>query len=158
MKPGELTRQYLDGKRKQFVQPLRLYLTISMVALLERLQRTNENLVRHWGEVMFLLLPAFTLAMAALYRNRRMRFTEHLVQALHLHSFWFIVLGLLLALPSWALWPGVAAMAVYTLLAGRRVYGGRWRMRLLRGAVLGVLYTAMLAAAMALTLLVAILW
>ena len=33
-KPGELTRQYLAGRRKHYVLPLRLYLTISLVVLL----------------------------------------------------------------------------------------------------------------------------
>ena len=33
-KPGELTRQYLAGRRKHFVLPLRLYLSISVVTLL----------------------------------------------------------------------------------------------------------------------------
>jgi hypothetical protein len=33
-KPGELTRQYLQGRRKHFVLPLRLYLTISVITLL----------------------------------------------------------------------------------------------------------------------------
>ena len=33
-KPGELTRQYLGGRRKHYVLPLRLYLTISLAVLL----------------------------------------------------------------------------------------------------------------------------
>jgi Protein of unknown function (DUF3667) len=33
-KPGELTRQYLVGRRKHYVLPLRLYLTISVITLL----------------------------------------------------------------------------------------------------------------------------
>ncbi len=33
-KPGELTRQYLAGRRKHYVLPLRLYLTISLLTLL----------------------------------------------------------------------------------------------------------------------------
>jgi hypothetical protein len=32
-RPGELTRQYLDGRRKHYVLPLRLYLTVSVIAL-----------------------------------------------------------------------------------------------------------------------------
>jgi hypothetical protein len=32
--PGELTRQYLAGRRKHYVLPLRLYLTLSVLALL----------------------------------------------------------------------------------------------------------------------------
>ena len=34
LKPGELTRQYLAGRRKHYVLPLRLYLTISLVTIL----------------------------------------------------------------------------------------------------------------------------
>ena len=34
LRPGELTRQYLAGRRKHYVLPLRLYLTISLVVLL----------------------------------------------------------------------------------------------------------------------------
>ena len=34
LQPGELTRQYLAGRRKHYVLPLRLYLTISLVTLL----------------------------------------------------------------------------------------------------------------------------
>ncbi|KQW38970.1 DUF3667 domain-containing protein [Rhizobacter sp. Root404] len=34
LRPGELTRQYLAGRRKHYVLPLRLYLTISVAVLL----------------------------------------------------------------------------------------------------------------------------
>lgn len=34
LKPGALTREYLAGRRRRYVQPLRLYLTISLFALL----------------------------------------------------------------------------------------------------------------------------
>jgi Protein of unknown function (DUF3667) len=34
LKPGELTRQYLAGRRKHYVLPLRLYLTISVLTFL----------------------------------------------------------------------------------------------------------------------------
>jgi hypothetical protein len=34
LKPGELSREYLAGRRRRYVLPLRLYLTISLVALL----------------------------------------------------------------------------------------------------------------------------
>jgi hypothetical protein len=42
--PGELTRQYLAGRRKHYVLPLRLYLTVSVVVLLLlRLAATGEG-------------------------------------------------------------------------------------------------------------------
>jgi Protein of unknown function (DUF3667) len=43
-KPGELTRQYLAGRRKHYVLPLRLYLTISLLALLLLRALANTSL------------------------------------------------------------------------------------------------------------------
>jgi hypothetical protein len=227
-RPGELTAQYLAGRRKHYVLPLRLYLTISLAVLLlarlvgsvsalggldnpalrdavqaprptvvlnffgsrmgmrdgqpvcermpasvcravqrqieadpraflPRLQQVNARVVAHWGEVMFLLLPVFALALRVLYRNRGLRYTEHLVHALHLHAFWFLVLAAM-QLPWPPLtWAGLGWMVVYTGLAGRRVYGGRWWPRLLRGAALFLFYGALLSLAVPLATLAALL-
>ena len=43
-KPGELTKQYLAGRRKHYVLPLRLYLTISVVVLLVMRVMAGDNL------------------------------------------------------------------------------------------------------------------
>lgn len=219
-RPGELTAQYLAGRRKHYVLPLRLYLTISVVVLLliralgvaqldapggtppvvfdggkqpsvqldgfgaraglkeghfyceglpawicARLQRRldhdpkalasqgrelGERFIANLGAAMFLLLPAFALALRGVYRNRRLHYTEHLVFALHVHAFWFLMLGV--SLLPWS-WPGnIAALAVpvYTLLAMRRVYGGRLWPRLLRAAVVSLLYGVTMLVAFAL--------
>ena len=207
-KPGELTRLYLAGRRKHFVLPLRLYLTISVVTMLlmrvqagdmdnalqfdgdiskgeyslfrwnddtagpmikdgvfscngapawvcKRLARRfdtdpkglqrqaselSQRAIANVGAAMFVMLPLFAAWLKLTYLNRRLRYTEHLVFALHLHSFWFLRFALML----WDL-PGLAALAfmavpVYALLAMRRVYGGRWWPRLLRAALLTTLY------------------
>ena len=213
--PGELTRQYLAGRRKHFVLPLRLYLSLSLVALLGlqlsphgivhfdstgasaaaagaaplsfvivdagrwrvgleqgrfyceslppwlcgRLQQRigrgpqamadqvasfRDRFVGHLGGAMFVLLPSFAVWLALVYRNRRLRYTEHLVFALHVHAFWFF--ALLWTLPGWA-WlsvPAQLAMPWYTLAAMQRVYGGRWWPRLLRAAVVATLYLAVM--------------
>ena len=217
-KPGELTRQYLAGRRKHYVLPLRLYLTISVLVLLAlrlvssgvnvqikddapgadgsrtvnklnlqmfggragvkdgqffchdlpawmcrrlqsriavsdgKLQDTADALrdrfVGNLGPGMFLMLPAFALWMKLVYWRRRMRYTEHLVFALHLHAFWF--LGLALTLPDLPWLGGIAFFAVptYTLLAMKRVYGGRWWPLLLRAATVTLLYTVTMAFAL----------
>ncbi|HEX4233985.1 MAG TPA: DUF3667 domain-containing protein [Caldimonas sp.] len=219
LQPGELTRQYLAGRRKHYVLPLRLYLTISLIALLglrlspqgdvkiqsagapdavagtplsfvlldagrwrvglnegrfyceslppwlcRRLQHRiglgpqaiadevasfGDRFVGHLGGAMFVLLPSFALWLALVYRNRRMRYTEHLVFALHVHAFWFF--ALLFTLPGWE-WlsaPALLAMPWYTLAAMRRVYGGgRWP-RLLRAAVVATLYLVAMGLALA---------
>lgn len=213
-RPGELTAQYLAGRRKHYVLPLRLYLTISLLVLLllrstaaldlkvddaelpkpgtaqakiqllggsaglkdgvffceglptsvcKRLQRRmdlapdrlreqadelGQRFVANLGPGMFLLLPTFALWLKLAYRNRGLRYTEHLVFALHVHAFWFLMLALItLELP---LVPQLAMLAVpvYTLLAMRRVYGGRWWPRLLRAAVVSTAYGVVLTLAL----------
>jgi hypothetical protein len=207
-RPGELTKQYLAGRRKHYVLPLRLYLTISLVSILllrlmsgievnlglpsdldlrkgeyallqidgntgtglkdgvfycrglpgwfcqrlERrldtdpkgLQREAEALggrfIGNLGGAMFLMVPLFALLQKLAYWNRRLRYTEHLVFALHLHAFWFACL-LLTLLPV----PGLPAVALalvplYALAALKRVYGGRWPWRWLRATVVSLTY------------------
>jgi Protein of unknown function (DUF3667) len=215
IQPGELTRQYLAGRRKHYVLPLRLYLTVSLVVLLavrmlatvnidgpdgvkldpgaatnatlnigvgsagmkdgvffctdlsawlcKRIQRRidlqpaalagamqqlGERFVANLGAALFVVLPSFALWLKLLYWNRRLRYTEHLVFALHLHTFWFLMIALALT-P----WPWVSALAmgmvpVYAWLAMGRVYGGRRGPRLLRAALVSLLYVVTLSLAM----------
>jgi hypothetical protein len=216
-RPGELTVQYLAGRRKHYVLPLRLYLTVSVVVLLllrflggaaavkglddprlatavtaakpsvmltlygsraglrdgtfycfllpdlvcerlrqriesnprafvEDLRLLNERLVANLGTLMFVMLPVFALGLHGLYRNRQMRYTAHLVHALHLHAFWFLMLPVLLIGHDAVMWLGAAVMMVYAILAGRRVYGGRLWPRLLRAALMVLLYSTVLLA------------
>ena len=217
-KPGELTRQYLAGRRKHYVLPLRLYLTVSLIVLLmvrvvasvnidspegvkfdgketrnatlnigrgmgsaglkdgvffctdlpawlcKRIQRRidlkpealagalqqlSERFVANLGAALFVVLPSFALWLKLVYWNRRLRYTEHLVFALHLHTFWFLMIGLVLT--PWGLLSFLAMVAVpvYAWLAMGRVYGGRRWPRLLRAAVVSGLYLVTLALAMA---------
>jgi Protein of unknown function (DUF3667) len=214
-KPGELTRQYLAGRRKHYVLPLRLYLTISLLVLLamrisasvgmqspdavkvdgkesrtfsldlgsgraglrdgvfycnnlpawlcKRIQRRidvkpeamadmarqlGERFVGNLGAAMFVLLPSLALFFKWVYLNRRLHYTEHLVFALHLHAFWFLMFGLALLPWGWINGPALLAVPVYTLLAMRRVYGGRWWPQLLRAGVVSLLYLVPMALAM----------
>ncbi len=205
-RPGELTRLHLAGRRKHYVLPLRLYLTISVLVLLlvrllaaaniaepgavtvdqgdlknvtldigvgraglregafycenlpawlcTRIQRrvdikpeavasvvqqVGERSVANLGGALFVLLPAFALWLKLVYARRRMRYTEHLVFALHVHALWFILLGLALLPLDEARWL-LLAVPVYTLMAMRRVYGGRLWPRLLRAGLVSTLY------------------
>jgi hypothetical protein len=218
-RPGQLTREYLAGRRRHYVLPLRLYLTISLVTLLvlrgltllpapaelppeaaaelaraktgehsidfgfgrarifqgvlecsdlpgwlcDGLQRrlatdpsrfgrevanASDQFLSHWGSAMFLLVPIFAAAMAVAYRRRRMRYTEHLVFALHVHAFWFVAILATALLPSALAWIGILALPVYALLAAHRVYGGRWMATLLRNLVVAAVYGTVLGLAM----------
>ncbi len=220
LKPGQLSREYLAGRRRRYVLPLRLYLTISLLALLalrlthafelavapenaivfdkasepnfefgwgaagpragirngvffceqlpasvcDRLQRrldldpksvarefeqASERFLNHWGTAMFLLVPMFAAWLKLAYRKRRLRYTEHLVFALHLHAFWSAaVLVALLPLPGLEV-AAFLAMPAHAVLASHRFYGGRWWTTLLRNAAVALAYGVTLACAMA---------
>ena len=217
LKPGALTLQYLAGRRKHYVLPLRLYLTISLFVLLlvrvvgsgevtvkvgdpaeiarenshitvnvgagragirdgvffcdnlpawvcRRIQRRidvdpkkvldeveslKDRFLGHLGGAMFVLLPGFALWLKLAYLNRRLRYTEHLVFALHVHAFWF--LALMFTLPGLGPLTALALLTVpvYTLMAMKRVYGGRLGPRLLRAVLVSALYGTTLVLALA---------
>ncbi len=214
LQPGELTRQYLAGRRKHYVLPLRLYLTISVLVLLalrlgadgagpstqidpgdekrvmvielgemragridgafvceglpgwvcSRLKRrldvdpqglqreaaaVGERFVGNLGGAMFVLLPAFALWLKLAYLNRRLRYTEHLVFALHLHAFWFLLLAVALTGFGALTLAALLAAPWYALASMKRVYGGPWPWRWLRAAFVSLAYLATLAVVMA---------
>jgi hypothetical protein len=217
LRPGALTAEYLAGRRKHYVLPLRLYLTISLLVLLlvrvvgpgtveirsgdpaklgkesrnisielgggragirdgvyfcedlpgwmcKRIQRrldidprkllneveaARDRFLANLGAAMFVLLPSFALWLKLAYRNRRLRYTEHLVFALHVHAFWFVALLLTLPDSKPLTLLALVAMPVYTLAAMKRVYGGRRWPRLLRAGMVSALYLSVLVLALA---------
>jgi hypothetical protein len=214
-RPGELTAQYLRGRRKHYVLPLRLYLTISVFVLLlmrvlaaaqfetaapgdvvrdvpksfsidlgfgraglkdgtyycenlpawickrierrfdfdpkaivREVQAIGDRFIGHMGAAMFVVVPAFALWMKLAYLNRGLRYTEHLVFALHVHAFWFLMILLTLGNVGWLTAAAFVAVPVYTVRAMRNVYGGRLWLRLLRAATVTTLYGMTMALAM----------
>jgi predicted RNA-binding Zn-ribbon protein involved in translation (DUF1610 family) len=117
--------------------------------MLSEVESMKDRFLGNLGGAMFVLLPGFALWLKLAYRNRRLHYTEHLVFALHVHAFWF--LALLLTLPGWRLLTALAALSlpVYTLMAMKRVYGGRWWPRLLRAGLVSALYGTTLVLALA---------
>jgi len=220
-KPGELTREYLAGRRASYLSPLRVYLTCSVLffalkalapdpplvvragakqvgvvtiqedtvgATLEAIDRMTQsrsstdrvagrvlgNALRHGDQtaaslrqsipnVMFVLVPIFAGLVALVFRNRHMRYPQHLAFALHTHAFLFLALVLTLvprvtrnpAVDAIAVATSVLAIAIYTVLAVRRVYGGSTWSAILRSSALAATYFATFTLAMLLTFAVA---
>lgn len=120
-KPGQLTKEFVEGRRTRYVSPLRLYLTFSLIffflaALNPRggvirvgtgpnaSAPTNAEEERQADEVahllnkqmprlMFLLMPAFGLLTLAFYRRDHRYYVPHLYYAVHLHAFLFLMLS-----------------------------------------------------------------
>jgi Protein of unknown function (DUF3667) len=227
LRPGELTAQYLTGRRRQYVLPLRLFglatlvmlvvmrvvsvielsvlddpdvaaalaqrpsqvalelgvgragvtegrfyceglspwlckrlqakLDMSTHDLLVQIERVSDRMARNAGLVMLVLLPAFAGVLTLLYRYRGMGYTEHLVFALHLHSFWFFVVAAVMLAPVWLLLPGLMLILAYAGLAFRRVYGGRAWGLVWRGALLSAVHMVLVIGIVAVTALAALL-
>ena len=113
-------------------------------------------------QMMFVLLPLFALILKLLYLFARRYYAEHLVLALHTHSFLFISFITLVALDGirgWAAeqvaasWVGIPAgwltaalwvwIPVYLFLAQRRFYRQGWFMTTIKYLLTGFLYFMM---------------
>ncbi len=105
----------------------------------EFIARFTERFHHSLSYAMFLALPVFAGLLGIAYWGRKMYYGEHLVFALHVHSFWFLLALLFAFLPR--LSPFVPlGFAVYGLWAMQRVYGGRRIFTALRAAAVAVLY------------------
>ncbi len=209
-RPGQLTLEYWQGRRKHYVLPLRLYLTISVLALVlmkltgstavdpKAEARMTQSFVRgdrfnivgmgplgqvtmekgqfscnmptwvcepirrrmqgdpatamhwllgvldrasdHFGQAMFILLPLFAAWTKLAYWRRSRYYTEHLVLALQVHAFMFVML--MLGQVPWA--PvkvaAFAAAFIYPLIALHKVFGGPLWKNLLRGLAINLVH------------------
>lgn len=121
------------------------------------MQSLKARIARQFPNAMFVLMPLYAGIVAVLDRARRLRYSVHLVFALHAHAYFFaaLVLGEVVEFAEAFSEPladfgdrvVVAWILAYFPLAMRRVYGGRWWTTGLRALTLGALYaTAALTA------------
>lgn len=206
--PGRLTVEYVRGRKRAYVLPLRLYLTVSLVFFLvlklaapgadrvssaihrsindrgisftivdvgfakairnadgsftcnlpkrlcdhinERILQPKGELERRWSTVVpdlyshlstavFVLLPLFAFYLQLAYRKRT--YGEHFLFALHLHSFWFLVLlVLLLPMPEWIHVLLLGYLAAYSVAALHAVYFSSWWQTALKALGLSLAY------------------
>jgi hypothetical protein len=165
VKPGFLTRQYWDGKRLQYIHPLRLFFFITILFMVstsyfyshygeefkhniiktdnvyaqldsahlaslpeseritlpgtsrtmtvkqakenkvaeqvqvKRMQTGFDFVFRNLKYITFFLLPVYALVFALLFIRMKGYYVDHLVYAMHLQSFAYILMGLVLLLP-----------------------------------------------------------
>ena len=175
-RPGYLTQEWRRGRQARWLRPFRLYLMASLFYFgIGALIPADPDMVtvEHAGEVdigseaelaaemegafasapraMFLAVPLFALMLKVLFRGSGWFYTEHLINALHLHAFAFLVLGAawtLEPLPGpWDYWlqtPFLFWMLGYPLTALYRTYGGRVATVVLRAVPLFIGYPVIL--------------
>jgi hypothetical protein len=113
------------------------------------MERFSERFQHSMSYAMFCLLPIFAGLLALVYHGRHMYYGEHLVFALHVHSFWFFFALIVAAIPGaggeWVGWVFIG----YGFWALQRVYGGRWWTTAVRGTVVSILYLVIMGLATA---------
>jgi len=115
----------------------------------------DKTMIRHLPKAVFVLVPLFALVMKVLYRRRSKMYTEHLIFALHLHAFGFLLL-LLIHLMPWDIAKAVlfCVLLIYLYRATRAVYEQGHRKTLVKlaavsGSYFFFLILSMLGAAIA---------
>lgn len=121
-KPGQLTREFLEGKRARSVTPIRLYLICSLLffgvvsvlpsrplkmtvskgagaKLTNAAEKVNKDpaILTHaletaFPKAMFILMPLFGLVVYAFYFRADRLYVPHFYFAVHYHAFAFVVL------------------------------------------------------------------
>jgi len=140
---------FCEGLPGWLCQRAQRHIDIDPKSLPGEIQQFKERFVGNLGAAMFLLLPTFALWMKLVYLNRPLRYTEHLVFALHLHAFWFLALGLAMTGVKALGVVGISAVPAYMLLAARRVYGGRRGLRWARALAVSMLHLVVMSVVLA---------
>jgi hypothetical protein len=123
---------------------------------LTRPQKAEQILfgaLRFGPYAMFALLPAFAALLKVVYLGRRRKrplrprlYGEHLVFAAHDHTFLFIAVALIVALPTDVTRQLVAAwITFYLAWSMHAVYGGSWLGIAVRGFILFIVYSILFA-------------
>ena len=140
-----------------------------LIASLRQPEELLERFVHRLPKAMAVCVPLFALLSRALFWRGPWRYLQHLIMAVHLHTFfflWVLVVSGYAQLAGLA-WPGLgsvfgwagAGYAVYYFFAALRHALGttRWT-AFWKGAVLAAGYGFVLVAAVASTIVVSLLW
>ncbi|MBP8097983.1 MAG: hypothetical protein KAY03_01570, partial [Arenimonas sp.] len=125
-------------------------------------------------QTLIILMPLFALMLKLAYWFKHRMYMEHLIVALHSHSFISLALTLVISFswlrdwlaPDSGFWNGLLGwamgltagwMPVYLLLMQKRVYGQGWLMTLIKFGVLGISYSVLLSLGLVAAILIGLL-
>ncbi len=106
--PGKVTLKYIRGQRADYLPPLRIYLSISVIYfLILSMVETNKVFFIEFGTdseftheiatkiqyLMFFLVPVMALVVQLFYRKQKKYYVEFLIFSVHIHSVWFVLLS-----------------------------------------------------------------
>lgn len=114
-------------------------------------QALVELVTKNLPILMFIMLPIFALILKLLYIRRNILYVNHIMHAVHLHSFAYIIYGLSLivimlsdgesSLGDWAGGIGFTLVTTYGYYSFKRVYGQGWFKTITKFILLGWIYS-----------------
>jgi hypothetical protein len=123
----------------------------SYIAMCRAPEMVISNIMKYLSWAFFILLPLFALVLKLFYIRRKQLYIRHLLFSIHLHSYLFFILILVVSLKlifengttliNLAL---LLSFPVYFILAMQKFYGQSWGKVLLKFIGVSFIYNAML--------------
>lgn len=118
-----------------------------------------DHFLHSLPKMLLLCLPCFALYTRVLFRRSGLVYLQHLVLALHFHTFIYLWLMIrdgwvfLAGLPGWGLAPVASALCklwmwIYPVVMLRRLFGDSWKKTLLKTGLLSLAYLLTLSLVM----------
>ena len=151
---GESEKEELKVRDQQLVKDEKLFVKLSKN--LEKYREIKDTLSLIAPFVVLILIPVFAFFMYLSYRKKYPRFSDHLVFALHFHTFVMILLIICMLLRNFfsqiSIHPGVILWTplIYFLIAVRVFYRPRIIPAVFKIALIGCFYPAIILIAMTL--------
>ena len=110
-------------------------------------ESANAKILEYISWAFFLLLPIFALLLKLVYIRRKQNYMRHLIFSIHIHSFIFLIMTIVVAL--YLIFPGnlktvsstlILLVPVYFILAMKRFYGQNIGKVILKFFVVSFLY------------------
>ncbi|RLD20344.1 MAG: hypothetical protein DRI71_10500 [Bacteroidetes bacterium] len=112
-----------------------------------------SQLLKNLPLMMIFILPIFAFLLMLFYLRRNQYYITHLIHALHLHSFAYVVYGFSFVaamywLPTgaggWAIFISLILVSTHSYMSFLKVYGQGWFKTLVKFNVIGLLYSFLL--------------
>lgn len=124
--------------------PVAVYI-VNTLDKMDRLDQTEATIavIDKLPTALFFLLPIFAAALKFFYIRSGRYYVEHLIFALHLHAYFFVILSIVTVLPWDLELIGLAVCGGYAVLALKRYYMQSWPKTLFKASLLGSSYVAL---------------
>lgn len=154
--PEELRPQFVDmrarnaaatqsGAQAPWMGALNDALLVGISHIFENPSALSGQLADWLPRVLFVLLPLFALLLALFYWRKKLFYVDHLVFALSLHTFFFVLLTIAVLLAQIGsgtviAWVTLAVFAAYAYFAMKRFYGQSHLVTGIKWAAVGAIY------------------